>query len=76
VFAAGAPFNFSSLDRSTTAALTDISVQRWSSSPKLRAVPPAGSRARSDGRSVHAAPHVSRKFCVDHLRIVFARSSP
>jgi hypothetical protein len=56
---------FSSLDPSVTASLSDPSVQRWSSNPKLRAVPPAGSRARLDRRSVHAAPHVSREF-IDH----------
>jgi hypothetical protein len=59
---------FSSLDTSVTASLTDLSVQLWFSSLKLRAVPPAGSRARPDRpdrRSVHTGPHVSREF-VDH----------
>ena len=57
----GRTVQFSSLDSSVTAYLTDLSVQRWPSSPKLRTVPPAGSRARPDVLSVHAAPHVSRK---------------
>ena len=66
---------FSSPDPSLAASLADLSVQRWPSPLKFRAVPPAGSRARSDGRSVHAAPHVSREFCRS-LRFIFARRSP
>ena len=66
---------FSSLDSLATASVIDLSVQWWSSSPKFRAVPPAGSRARSDRRSVYAAPHVSREF-VDHYDLILPGSAP
>jgi hypothetical protein len=62
-----------SLDPWTAAPLTDPSVHRWSPSPKLRAVSPAGSRARPNRRSFHTITHVSREF-VDHTVRFFRRS--
>ena len=41
-----ASFDLFYLDPSATAPLTDPAIHRWSSPPKLWAVPPAGSRAR------------------------------
>jgi hypothetical protein len=79
VVAAGAPFYTAPLTHRSTASLIDLSIQRWSSSPKLWAVPPAGSRAQPDRRSVHAAPHVPREFflsIITHLFVCFCRAQP
>jgi hypothetical protein len=63
----------SSLDPWTAAPLTDPSVHRWSPPPELRAVSPAGSRARPNCRSFHTITHVSGEF-VDHTVRFFRRS--
>jgi hypothetical protein len=51
------------LTPTVTASFPDPSAYRWSSPPKFRAVPPTGSGARPNRRTLHAAARVSGEFC-------------